>query len=191
MAAPPPAAPPPAPPPAVQTETKPPTAAETMPATRPDVLPPIDVGAWVRAGGKFQNATDTKKVNDWQMDNAYVELHAGGKVTKSVGVTLNLNANMVNFSSSTVAVEDAIVSFDFQDEFHVWLGHLLVPVDRSNFSGPFFMIPWNYPGFFVAQVGAPKEGPSGRNNGVVVWGDIAAAKLTYAAGVFDNANIGT
>ena len=141
------------------------------------------------------------------MDNAYVELHAGGKITKKVGVTVNLNANMSSFGKSTsavatagtagrgraaVAIEDAIISFDFVDEFHVWAGHLLVPVDRANASGPFFMIPWNYPGFFVGRlVGAPKEGPSGRNNGAVVWGDIAGGKLTYLAGAFDNGNVAT
>ena len=67
-----------------------------MPASRPEVLPPIDVGAWLRAGGKFQSGTDPSKINDWKMDNAYVELHAGGKVTKNVSVTLNLNSNMTS-----------------------------------------------------------------------------------------------
>ncbi len=130
------------------------------------------------------------------MDNAYVELHAGGKITKNVGVTLNLNANWAGYNttgaSTGVAVEDAIVSFDFMDEFHLWAGHLLVPVDRSNASGPFFMIPWNYPGFFTGPfVGAPAEGPSGRNNGAVIWGDISGGKFSYFAGVFDNGNVAT
>ena len=139
------------------------------------------------------------------MDNAYVELHAGGKVHKKVGVTLNLVSNMQSLfnapgsdmmteGGSYVAVEDAIISFDFMDEFHLWAGHLLVPVDRSNASGPFFMLPWNYPGFFTAQpngsgVAAPAEGPFGRNNGAVVWGDIAGGKFSYFAGAFDNANL--
>lgn len=177
-----------------------------MPASRPEVLPPIDVGAWTRVGGVFQGS-DPSKVNDWHMDNAYVELHAGGKIHKNVGVTVNLNANMLAFGRSasapvatagdaqaavgtTVAVEDAIISFDFADEFHLWAGHLLVPVDRANASGPFFMIPWNYPGFF-AGVSAPKEGPSGRNNGAVIWGDISGGMLTYLVGAFDNADLGT
>jgi hypothetical protein len=183
-----------APPAAVVTEAKPPTSAEAMPASRPEVLPPIDVGAWTRIGGVFQGS-DPSKVNDWHMDNVYVELHAGGKIHKNVGVTLNLNSNMTNFGApaavgDAVAIEDAIVSFDIQDELHVWAGHLLVPVDRANASGPFFMIPWNYPGFFAGGA-APKEGPSGRNNGMVVWGDITGGKLTYLAGVFDNANLGS
>jgi hypothetical protein len=201
-AAPPPPAvvvPPPATPPsAVATEVKPPTATEAMPATRPDVLPPIDVGAWVRASGLFQGS-DPSKVNDWHMNNAYAELHTGGKVTKEVGVTLNLNANMANYGTSGggggVALEDAIISFDFMPEFHVWAGHLLVQVDRSNSSGPFFMIPWNFPGFLTVggttAVGAPAEGPFGRNNGINVWGDLADGKLSYFAGVYDNGNIAT
>jgi hypothetical protein len=204
-----PATPPPAPPvveppvaapaSAVATEAKPPTATETMPATRPEVLPPIDVGAWTRVGGIFQNGTDPSKVNDWHMNNAYVELHTGGKITKNVGVTLNLNGNMANYGTAAggtgVAVEDAIVSFDIMNELHVWAGRLLVMVDRDNSSGPFFMIPWNYPGLGTALGGvlpltaAPHEGPFGRNNGVNIWGDIAAAKLTYYAGVYDNGNV--
>jgi len=172
---------------AVATEAKPPTATEAMPATRPDVLPPIDVGAWLRAGSIFQGA-DPSKINDWHMDSAYVELHAGGKVTKIVGVTLNLNANL----GGSAGLMDGIVSFDFKDEFHLWAGHLLVPVDRSNASGPFFMIPWNYPGNFAPAgsfSAAPHEGPFGRNNGAVVWGDISGGKLTYLAGVFDNGGV--
>ena len=185
--------PPPAAPPVIEVP-KPPTAAETMPATRPDALPPIDVGAWTRVGSVFQG-TDPKKLNDWHMDHAYVELHAGGKVHKNVGVTLNLNADMLNFATSNVQIMDAIISFDFDDAFHVWAGHLLVPVDRSNASGPFFMIPWNYPGILTigttTNFWLPKEGPFGRNNGAVIWGDIASAKLTYLVGVFDNANLGS
>ncbi len=57
------------------------------------------------------------------------------------------------------------------------------------------MIPWNYPGFLsvggTTVVGAPAEGPSGRNNGAVIWGDIKGGKFSYFAGVFDNGNVGT
>src|SRR5947208_977283 len=75
-AAPPPAPDPAAPPPAV---APPPTSGEAMPATRPDKLPPIDVGAWVRVGARIQGR-DPKKLDDQSMDTAYGELHAGGKV---------------------------------------------------------------------------------------------------------------
>jgi hypothetical protein len=169
-----------------------------MPATRPVVLPPIDVGAWARVGSIFQGS-DPSKLNDWHMNNAYVELHTGGKIHQKVGVTLNLNANAANYGTAggggAVALEDAIISFDLIDEFHVWAGHLLVMVDRDNSSGPFFMIPWNYPGLGVAIGGvlpltaAPHEGPFGRNNGVNIWGDISGGLVTYFAGVYDNGNV--
>jgi hypothetical protein len=157
------------------------------------VLPPIDVGAWSRVSGIFQGS-DPSKLNDWHMNNAYVELHAGGKIHKKVGVTLNLVANMANYGTAAggglVALEDAIISFDLMDEFHVWAGHLLVMVDRDNSSGPFFMIPWNFPGLYAPNaIGAPAEGPVGRNNGVNVWGDIAGGVLTYFAGAYDNGNV--
>lgn len=204
-AAPPVVAPPPAPMPPVETPPAavaaaptPPTATEAMPAARPEVLPPIQVGAWTRIGGVFQNGTNPKKVNDFKMGTTYVELHAGGKIHKNVGVTLNLNGDAMNPGAGTapagsVGIMDAIVSFDLTDELHVWAGRLLVPVDRANASGPFFMIPWNYPGFLTVGgttvFALPKEGPTGRNNGVVIWGDIMGGKLTYLAGVFDNGAI--
>jgi hypothetical protein len=215
--APPPAAPPPTiaqadapppapspPPPPITPAPPPPTASEAMPATRPEKLPPIQVGAWTRVGGVFQGS-DPSNVDDWHMDNAYVELHAGGKIHEKVGVTLNLNGNMTNYvvgapfgdpANSLVGIMDAIISFDPIEEFHLWAGRLLVPVDRANASGPFFMIPWNYPGFFVVPgnapiISAPKEGPYGRNNGAVAWGDIQGGRLTYLAGVFDNADMTT
>lgn len=197
---PPPTPPPPTPPAAVAADKTPPAATETMPASRPEALPPISVGAWTRVGATIQGATDSTKLNDVRMDTAYVELHAGGKIHKKVGVTLNLNGNISSFAppgggmgegGSYVGIMDAIIQGDFMDEFHIWAGHLLVPVDRANASGPFFMIPWNYPGFIGAAVGAPKEGPFGRNNGVVVWGDINGGQLTYLAGAFDSADVTT
>ncbi len=73
-----------------------------MAATRPDVLPPIDVGAWTRIGAAFQKASDPKSVGDYHMDNAYIELHAGGKIHPKVSVTVNLNGNYTAFSGPTV-----------------------------------------------------------------------------------------
>jgi len=200
--APPPPPPPAPPPPPVVVAPAPPPPPPPAPAEAK--LPPISVGAWTRVGGIFQSATDPAKLDDWHMDNAYVELHAGGKIHEKVSVTLNLNANMVSYTATgapiglgnpLVSVMDAIVSFDAMDEFHVWAGRLLVPVDRANASGPFFMIPWNYPGFLTVGgttlVTAPLEGAFGRNNGAVIWGDIKGGKLTYLAGVFDNLNVAT
>jgi hypothetical protein len=190
----PPAGPPPSS--AVATEAKPPTASEAMPADRPEVLPPIEVGAWVRLGGIFQNQQEQSKLNDWHLDTAYVELHTGGRLTKHIGVTLNFDATVTNLDAQPgsnaqtyVGIEDAILQLDFIPEFHFWGGHLLVPVDRTNAAGPWFNVMWNFPpGAFVGAL--PRTGPGpwnvGRNNGGVVWGDVAGGHFSYAAGAFDN-----
>lgn len=178
---------PPAPPaagtPPAQAAT-PPVASEAMPATREDKLPAIDVGAWVRAAGRIQGS-NPKNLDAAEMDTAYAELHAGGKIHKNVSLTLNLNANGL---AGTAGIEDAIIGFDFADPIHLWIGQLLVPVDRANFAGPFFMIPWNYPGFLSVGgpplVAAPMEGPAGRNTGGSIWGNDPDGKIKYAVGVF-------
>lgn len=187
----------PAPPPAVVAETPipgAPTEAATTPPPMPTPAevkaPSLHVAAWVRVGGRLQSATNPKKLNDQSFDTIYGELHADGTVYDHVSLTLNLNASGLG---GKVGIEDAILGFDIVPEFHVWLGQMLVPADRANYSGPFFMIPWNYPG--ILSVGAntvtiiPKEGPSGRNGGATVWGDINGGKLKYVLGAFDNGDI--
>jgi hypothetical protein len=86
----------------------------------------------------------------------------------------------------SVGIMDLIAEYKAVDEFQIWAGRLLVPSDRSNFSGPFFMIPWTYPGFYFP--GAPPLGPkdfaNGRDVGVTVWGNAADAKLKYYAGAY-------
>jgi len=136
------------------------------------------VAAWIRSDVTFQGKTDREKLDD-QTFTPYGELHAGGKIHENVSVTLNLNAGGVG---GGVKIEDAIVGFDIADEFHVWIGQLLVPVDRANYGGPFFAIPWNYTG----AIGfVPHEGPSGRNAGVSVWGDLMGGTFKYVLGAFD------
>ncbi|HET9933164.1 MAG TPA: hypothetical protein VFQ35_20815 [Polyangiaceae bacterium] len=180
--APPPAALPPPPPADAPPPPPPPPPAE-------EKMPSIDVGAWLRAGIRFQGATDPKKINDQAMDAVYGELHLSGKITPKVSYTLNFNANGL---AAKAGIMDAIIGLDPIDEFHFWAGQLLVPVDRSNFSGPFFMSPWNYPGVFsVGGAGGfvgPNEGPSGRNTGGVVWGDIGKGTFKYYAGMMNLSN---
>jgi hypothetical protein len=161
----------------------------TAPVAEVPALPPIDVGAWLRVGARVQG-TDPHKLDDQSIDTIYAQLHAAGKVHKNVSLALGLNANGL---AKSVAVMDAIIGFDFADPIHLWLGQLLVPVDRSNAAGPFFMIPWNYPGFLsvgaARVVLAPKTGPSGRNAGAVAWGDFAGGAVKYFAGVFDSGDV--
>lgn len=182
-------APAPAPPPLAAVEAPPPPPPPPPPPAPEEKLPSIDVGAWLRAGIKFQGVQDPKKLNDQALDSVYGELHLSGKITPKVSYTLNFNANGL---AATAGIMDAIIGLDPIDEFHFWAGQLLVPVDRSNFSGPFFMSPWNYPGVFAAGGAGgfigPNEGPSGRNTGGVIWGDVGKGTFKYYASMMNLSN---
>jgi hypothetical protein len=170
-----------------------PTESETTPPPEPPPAetkaPAMHVAAWARIGARFQGQ-NPKKLNDQQLDTVYGELHADGTLFNHVSLTLNLNANGLD---GTAGIEDAIIGFDVSAPFHIWIGQMLVPADRANYGGPFFMIPWNYPG--VMTVGGttiavvPHEGNYGRNAGMTVWGDLADAKFKYMLGAFDNGNV--
>jgi hypothetical protein len=71
------------------------------------------------------------------------------------------------------------------DEFHVWLGRMLTPTDRSNFSGAWFMAPWNYSGVLEGYYGPRGTEEVGREVGGTVWGDIGKGKFKYYAMVGD------
>ncbi|HXU80604.1 MAG TPA: hypothetical protein VN914_04365 [Polyangia bacterium] len=93
------------------------------------------------------------------------------------------------------AILDLIGKFQLHDAFNVWVGRMLVPSDRSNFSGPWFMSAWNYPGFYNAAAlgGAPlgpRQGPFGRNDGATVWGQFLGGHVKYYAGAFDLHSLG-
>jgi hypothetical protein len=156
------------------------------PPPEEEKFPPIVVGAWLRAGMQFTGAAN--KIDDHQFDTVYAELHTSGKVHKNVSWVLNFNANgqggtnLDRNQQQAAGIEDAIVGLDAIDELHLWVGQLLTPVDRTNASGPFFIIPWTYTGVFAGPgyVGPKGEDVYGRSTGAVLWGDVGGAgKFKY------------
>jgi hypothetical protein len=209
---PPPAPPPPAPAPAAPpVAAVPPAAAVPPPAETPTVTaaptpPPADfkkinVGVAMRVGGVFQSVTNTASLSDTSLDEIYVEPRFSGDIAPMFAWQANFQgaiptAGMPGSNGSGTAgvsasILDLIAKFEPAAAFHLWAGRMLVPSDRSNFSGPWFMSPWKYPGLYASPlIGmfgpvGPKEGPQGRNNGATVWGEFLGAKLKYYAGVFD------
>jgi hypothetical protein len=209
---PPPMAAPPPPPPEMPPPPPPPTAvvAPATPLPLPPEAPPpapaappsaLRVGGAVRLGLILQDPTQPKKMSELHLDptgysNA-AELRLGGDVTDFFSWTADFNALLDGDgagSSATggstfadLSIEDLIAQFKGADAFQIWMGRLLVPSDRPNFSGPFFMSPWDYPGFYLkgAPPIGPMEGPNGRNQGVTVWGNVGPeSKFKYYAGVY-------
>jgi hypothetical protein len=196
--------------PTVQPETAPQpptqTPAETQPMDAPSELPPpppppateledptkkaITVNAWARIGGRLQGIEDTEKLDKLLLDGV-LELHTDGAITENIGLTANmvvgfnsaLNEDGLTDPNGTAELLDLIGRFDIMDPLHIWVGRMLVPVDRANFSGDWFAAPWYYAGSFAGAM--PKEGPNGRNNGVTVWGEFGGGLLKYYASAFD------
>jgi hypothetical protein len=169
-------------------------AAEEKPA---DVFK-VTVGAGIRAGLRFQEPTPNdegdKTIDDVFIDELNAELRFSGKVTEIVGWTANLTVDGRTRASAGIGAPvafqaqalDLIGQLDFMDEFHVWVGRMLTPSDRSNFSGPWFIMPWNYPGVFDdGYVGPRGTEEVGREVGVTVWGDIGKGKLKYYLAALD------
>ena len=187
-----PVAPTPAEVPPTETNPKPmaPPEAAAEPAPEPEDVTkkPIDVHAWLRVDG-ILHGPKPKQVKHLT-ENVDTELHTDGQITKEIGLTLNLTALLGPAGSpadqGTVSVLDAIGRFDITDPFHIWVGRMLVPSDRANFSGTWFEAPWFYPGTYSAAgfIG-PHEGPFGRNDGATVWGQFGGGLFKYYAGAFD------
>jgi len=178
----------PAPAPVPVAEMAAPAAAPEVPLKKNPAA--ISTNFGLRVSGKIQGSSDAKKLNDASLDTIYLEARFGGTVDKYFGWQANFNGSaMPAASSGSAKVMDLILKFDAADEFRVWAGRLLVPSDRSNFSGPFFMSPWNYPGVYNGQFIGPKTGANGRDDGIVLWGNILEGKAKYFLGAFnlDNA----
>jgi len=203
----PPAAPPAAAAPApAPVEPAPAVVAPPAPATPPappsvppptDVAPPapppmadeekykhINMGVWMRVTGVLQNQRHPDKV-DRASTNGEVEFHFSNQMRKYLQWTANLVATYGGGSidgSGSVGILDAIAQIEPDPAFNIWAGRMLVPSDRSNFSGPYFMGPWNYPGAYGS---GPAEGPFGRNDGVTVWGQAGGGVFKYYLGAFN------
>jgi hypothetical protein len=211
--APPPAAeappPPPAPPPAPAAAEPPPLPNPApVPEMPPAVPPPADnpfkvtVGAGFRSALRIQNPNTPKsgttanftKLNDQFIDELNAELRVSGKVTDIIGWTANFTVDGRSRAEHGVGAPiafqaqalDIIGQLDFMDEFHVWMGRMLTPTDRSNFSGPWFMPGWTYTGVLPTGYFGPRGTEEvGREVGGTVWGDIGKGKFKYYAMIGD------
>ena len=92
--------------------------------------------------------------------------------------------NTERVADGELRLQDAIVKFEFNDGFNLWLGRMLTPSDRASLSGPYYTNVWEYPGVVSRY---PNLG-SGRDNGFLIWGKPGNAKLVYSFGAFNGHN---
>jgi hypothetical protein len=126
----------------------------------------------------------TSRSNDFSIENA--RLYLSGHYGKIIKATFNTErtGGPANSGGDSIRVMDAIVQFEFAPEFNIWMGRMLPPSDRANLYGPFYALPWSYPG--VAS-NYPQLAV-GRDNGVMIWGKPFGGKLVYSGGAFEGHN---
>jgi hypothetical protein len=157
----------------------------------------MTMNAWLRLGTHLQGFKDPEKLDRLSQDGE-LDLLINAEVLPMVGLTGNLVGSFGpngtgGAITGDVNIMDLIARFDFDDAFHLWAGRMLVGSDRTNQSGPWFIAPWFYPGFFAPNAPplGPHQGPNGRNDGFQVWGQAAGGLFKYYAGMFqlfDTAN---
>jgi hypothetical protein len=136
----------------------------------------------------LQGDKDPEKLDDVSQ-SAEADLLMSGQIHKNVKWQANFVATYGPGSNGGIAGDAAILDLIGQLEFteflNVWFGRMLVPSDRANFAGPWFMAPWNYPGGYATASAGPRQGPFGRNDGATVWGQIGGGTVKYYLGAFD------
>jgi hypothetical protein len=125
--------------------------------------------------------------NDFAVENA--RLFLSGQYGRYLKGTLNTERQGGPAASGgdSIRIMDAIAQFEFSDPFNLWLGRMLPPSDRANLAGPFYVLPWSYPG----TVSNYPNIAVGRDDGGLVWGKLFGGKLVYSLGAFDGHNSAT
>jgi len=94
------------------------------------------------------------------------------------------SVNTEKYEGDSVMVIDAILQFDLDPAFKLWVGRTLVPTDRPGLNGPYTGMSWNQyrQPLFPADYDGP-AGRLGRSEGVVAFGTLD--RVQYLAGVFE------
>jgi hypothetical protein len=145
----------------------------------------VTVGIGLRTSfQKMENGAPngTSNSNDFVLDNT--RLFVSGHYGKIIKGTFNADRSGSGTNPDGLRVLDAFVGFEFDDTFNIWMGRFLPPQDRANGYGPFYALPWSYPG----TVSNYPQIENGRDNGAAVWGKFVGGKLVYSAGAFEGHN---
>jgi hypothetical protein len=142
-------------------------------------LPPVTIGAGLQTSYVHTSPEVGDSVDAFLLNSA--RLYVNGPVTDKIKFMFNTE---YDGGSNKIGVLDAVARLEMSPQFNIWAGRFLPPSDRANLYGPYYSHSWavytdgvqdGYP--FVA---------TGRDNGVVYWGDFGKVKVS--GGGFDGAS---
>ena len=140
--------------------------------------PPVSVGAGVQTSMVATSPDGGDTTTSFPLNS--VRLYVSGTAAPKITYMFNTEYDSANH----VNVLDAAAQFAVSDKANFWIGRFLPPSDRANLYGPYYSNEWatytdgvqdGYP--FVA---------TGRDNGVMYWGQFDKVKVS--AGAFDGAS---
>ncbi|GGY61914.1 porin [Pseudoduganella albidiflava] len=145
----------------------------------------VSVGFGMRGSySSIENAApDGSHSNDFNLDSARIFL--GASLNKNIKGMFN-----TEWDGDRIRVLDAAAQFAISPELNVWAGRLLSPSDRANMAGPYYSLGGGYWAGVASRYGYNGGIFRGRDDGVVVWGNLAGGKLGYSFGAFEGHTFG-
>lgn len=123
----------------------------------------------------------SSRSSDFNADSARIYL--GASLSKTIKLTFNTEKD----ADDQIRVLDAYGELQFSPAFNLAIGRTIIPSDRANLSGGYYIVPYEFPGVtsqFYSKFAS-------RDDGAVVWGKVLDKKLVYSLGVFNGRNRAT
>ncbi len=109
------------------------------------------------------------------------------------GATLHKNLTIVlntEWDGDRVRVLDLNAQLSLAPEFNVWAGRFVSPSDRHNMAGPYYSMGGGYWPCVASRYGCNGGIFAARDDGAVVWGNVADSRLGYSIGAFEGRTFG-
>ncbi len=137
---------------------------------------PVTVGAGLQTSFAHTKPTGGDTTDQLLLNS--VRLYVNGAAANNIKFMFNTE---YDGTTNKVGILDAVGRIEVSPKFNIWAGRFLPPSDRANLYGPYYAHHWNVFSDGV-QDGYPFVA-TGRDNGVVYWGDFG--KLKVSGGGFD------
>jgi hypothetical protein len=142
-------------------------------------------GRWVSLGGGMRTsfrATETGSSTGTYNQNFMIDsirIYINSEFHKDFAIEVNTEYD----GSSDIGILDAVVKYQPNEKFNIWMGRHITPSDRSNLDGPYFLSIFDYP----SLVSLYPSLSFGRDNGVSVSGKLQEGRVKYAFGIYEGA----
>ena len=151
-----------------------------LPVAAQTAIPPVSVGAGVQTSFVHTSPDAGTSTDVFALNS--VRLYVSGTAAPKTKFMFNTE---YDGPGNHLVVLDAAGQFEISDKFNIWVGRMLPPSDRANLYGPYYSNEWAVYSDSI-QDGYPFVSGTGRDNGVLYWGQFDKVKVS--AGAFDGAS---